>query len=66
MFFRYFENLLDPYPEGEPENPPSKFFPFLYACTKGLRRYLLLMTACTAIIGVFEAMLFAMLGSVVD
>ena len=38
----------------------------MWAASNGLRPYLLLMTICTAAIGVFEAFLFSMLGQVVD
>ena len=63
---RYFERLVDPYPEGAPAAPPSDLFAFLWACTRGMRGYIALMTLCTALIGVFEAMLFAMMGNIVD
>jgi len=36
------------------------------ACARGVRRYILAMTLFTAAIGVFEALLFSMLGRVVD
>ena len=61
-----FENLVHPYPDLAPPIPPKKFLPFLWSCTKGLRRYILAMTVLTAAIGVFEALLFSMLGNVVD
>ncbi len=61
-----FESLLQPYPEGEPRTPPKGFFPFVWACTAGLRPYVLAMTLCTAVIGAFEALLFSMMGRVVD
>ena len=64
--FQFFEKLVEPYPEAEPEPPPKGFFAFLWACTRGLRPYLIAMTFCTAVIGVFEALLFAFLGTVVD
>jgi len=64
--FRFFEGLVDPYPEAPPAPPPRGFFAFLWACTRGLRRYLLAMTLLTAVIGAFEALLFSMLGHVVD
>ena len=64
--FSFFERLVDPYPDSAPEPPPRGFFPFLWACTVGLRRYLLVMTLLTAVIGAFEALLFSMLGHVVD
>jgi ATP-binding cassette, subfamily B, multidrug efflux pump len=63
---RAFENLLHPYPDAVPAIPPRPLLAFLWACTKGLRRYILAMTLLTASIGVFEALLFSMLGNVVD
>jgi len=64
--FRWFENRVTPYPETAPEAPPKNFFAFLWRCSEGLRPYILGMTLCTALIGAFEALLFAMLGRVVD
>jgi len=64
--FGFFERLVDPYPEAPPATPPRGFWAFLWACTHGLRRYLLAMTILTAGIGAFEALLFSMLGHVVD
>ena len=64
--YSLFEKLVQPYPENEPALPPKRFFPFLWACTRGLRPYLVAMTLCTAVIGAFEALLFAFLGRVVD
>ena len=65
MFGR-FEKLVSPYPDGAPRSPPRGFFAFLWACSQGLRPILLAMTLFTAVIGVFEALLFAMLGRIVD
>jgi len=64
--FRYFENLVSPYPDTPPPPLPRGFFAFLWACARGVRRHIVAMTLFTAVIGVFEAMLFAMLGRVVD
>ena len=64
--FAAFEKLVKPYPEGPPPLPPRGFGPFVWACSHGLRRYIALMTLLTAAIGVFEALLFAMLGRIVD
>jgi len=63
---RLFESLVHPYPDAVPAPPPKGFFAFLWACTPGLRRYLLAMTLFTAAIGAFEALLYSMLGHVVD
>ncbi|MBS0445800.1 MAG: ABC transporter ATP-binding protein [Proteobacteria bacterium] len=38
----------------------------MWACSDGLRGLILYMTLCTAAIGAFEALLFSMLGQVVD
>jgi ATP-binding cassette subfamily B multidrug efflux pump len=66
LLSRLFESFLHPYPEGEPSTPPRGFFPFVWACTAGLRGFVLAMTICTAVIGAFEALLFSILGRVVD
>jgi ATP-binding cassette subfamily B multidrug efflux pump len=64
--FRYFENLVSPYPDAAPPVLPRGFFAFLWACARGARRYIAAMTLLTAVIGVFEALLFSFLGRVVD
>ncbi|WP_185879028.1 ABC transporter ATP-binding protein [Variovorax sp. MHTC-1] len=64
--FRYFEKLLHPYPPAEPALPPLGFFAFLWACTEGLRGKILAMALFTAAMSAFEALLFAMLGRIVD
>ena len=64
--FRFFENLVDPYPESIPPDLPKRLMPFLWNCTRGMRRYIGLMTLGTAIIGAFEALLFSALGRIVD
>ena len=65
MFAR-FERLVDPYPANPPATPPAGFWPFMWAATAGLRPYIAAMTLFTAAIGVFEALLFSMLGNIVD
>ena len=64
--FSAFEKLVDPYPDALPPTPPKGFVPFVWAASAGLRRTIVLMTVFTATIGVFEALLFAMLGKIVD
>jgi ATP-binding cassette subfamily B multidrug efflux pump len=63
---RVFEKLVHPYPDAMPAPPPKSFFAFLWSCTRGLRPYLAAMTLFTAVIGVFEALLYSVLGRVVD
>ncbi|HEY8353511.1 MAG TPA: ABC transporter ATP-binding protein [Methylophilaceae bacterium] len=64
--FRWFEKLLHPFPEAPIQAPPRRFWAFVWAGTQGLRVHLALMTLLTAAIGAFEALLFAMMGKVVD
>jgi ATP-binding cassette, subfamily B, multidrug efflux pump len=64
--FAAFEKLVQPYPDAPPPTPPKGFFPFIWACTKGTRRYILAMMLLTAAIGAFEALLFAMMGRILD
>jgi ATP-binding cassette subfamily B multidrug efflux pump len=64
--FAYFERLISPYPEAAPAPPPKGLFAFIWACCAGVKRYILAMTLLTALIGAFEALLFAVLGHVVD
>jgi len=66
MLFSWFERRVDPFPAGPPPQPPLGFFPFVWSATRGMRGLILAMTVLTAGIGAFEALLFAMLGSVVD
>lgn len=62
----WFENLLNPFPANEISAPPKSLWQFLWVSTRGLRGYLLGMTIFTGLIGAFEALLFAMMGKVVD
>jgi len=64
--YRLFEKLLHPYPEAEPAAPPKSFFDFVWACTAGLRGYIVLLSLLSAAIAGYEAWLFSMLGQVVD
>ncbi len=64
--FRLFEKLLQPYPVAEPRLPPASFFAFIWACTENLRGKIAAMAALTALLSSFEAILFGMLGRIVD
>ena len=64
--FKYFESRLPPSPPAEPHLPPKDFMAFVWDGTRGLRGYVVAMAALSAAIAVFEALLFAVLGHVVD
>ena len=62
----WFERLVPPFPDGPPDQPPEGFFAFIWSATQGIRSLILLLAILTALIGAFEALLFAMLGNIVD
>ena len=62
----WFERRIDPYPRGARREFSRSLLPFLWQCAEGLRPYLLLMTILTGLIGAFEALLFSMLGKLID
>lgn len=64
--FNWFEARIPMYPPETPTPPRKGLLPFLWSCTEGLRRFILALIVLTALIGVFEAVLFSMLGRVVD
>lgn len=64
--FSWFERRVDPYPASVPDALPTGFFAFIWSCTAGMRGAIFLLAILTALTGAFEAILFAMLGSVVD
>lgn len=64
--FSFFEKRLHPFPADEPPVPPEGIFPFLWACTQRVRGKILLMAILAILMSAFEALLFAMLGRVVE
>ena len=62
----HFERLLPPYPDPEPELPPKGFLAFVWRATTGLRGYIALMALLSAGTSIYDALLFALLGFVVD
>ncbi|MEO1948413.1 MAG: ABC transporter transmembrane domain-containing protein, partial [Methylophilaceae bacterium] len=64
--FSKFEQLVNPFPKDAIQPPPKRFWTFVWTCTAGMRPFLLGMTMLTALLGVFEALLFAMMGRVID
>lgn len=64
--FHWFEKLINPFPQAQFSTPPKHFWPFVWSCTQGMRPYIVGMTLLAACIGAFEALLFAMMGKVVD
>ncbi len=64
--FRWFEKRIHPYPLTPPGILPKQFFAFVWQASKGTRLMVIGLTVLTAMIGIFEAILFAMMGKMVD
>ena len=64
--FKRFEKLLHAYPAAEPSPVPKGFAAFLWACCAGARGYILVLALLSAVVSTFEALLFAVLGRIVD
>ncbi len=64
--FSFFEKLVNPYPDTAVHTPPKGFWAFIWQATEGTRGYIAAMTFCSVLFGAFEAILFAMLGKMVD
>ncbi|MBQ0936402.1 ABC transporter ATP-binding protein [Ideonella paludis] len=64
--FAYFERLIAPFPDELPPVPPKGLGRFIWACTAGMRRHIAVLALLTAAIGIFEALMFAFMGEIVD
>jgi ATP-binding cassette subfamily B multidrug efflux pump len=64
--YGFFEKRIPPYPATEPAALPRGFLAFVWACTQGLRGYVLSMALLAAVTAAYEAWLFAVMGRVVD
>ena len=66
--FKWFENRITPYPEipKASSDYPKDFLTFMWRCTEGLRIFIAMIVILAAVMGIFEVMLFGMLGNIVD
>lgn len=59
---KWFERRVTPFVEDTPRTPKS-LWAFLWACTRGVRPQMAAMTLLAAVVGGFEAWLYALLGN---
>ena len=64
--FGFFEKGINPFPPEDAGRPPAAVYAFCRFYTKGLEPWLILLALLTAVLAVAEALLFGLLGKVVD
>ena len=64
--FKWFEARLNPYPLGDPEQPPKTLLAFCLHYSKGAKKWLAAMAILGAAIAIGEIALFGFMGSIVD
>lgn len=64
--FRFFENLINPFPPEDPTEPPKTLYAFCRHYSRGAELYLIGMAIFTGLIAVMEVSLFGFLGELVD
>ncbi|MBI1619926.1 ABC transporter ATP-binding protein [Aquamicrobium zhengzhouense] len=64
--YRWFENLLNPFPVEEPVEPPGRLLAFCMHYTKGAWPIIIVSAIMTAAIALAEVWLFGFLGNIVD
>jgi ATP-binding cassette subfamily B protein/ATP-binding cassette subfamily B multidrug efflux pump len=64
--FGFFERLVNPFPPQHPPQPPRGVYAFCRHYTKGIEPYLVLMAILTAVVAISEALLYGVLGKVVN
>jgi len=64
--FKFFENLVEPYPSEEPVQPPSSVWAFcLYYC-QGMKRYMFILALSAGGFAAMEIVLFGFVAQLVD
>jgi len=64
--YAFFEKLLNPFPQQEPETPPNSLVAFCLHYAKGAKRYVIAMGIFTGLIAIVEVSLYGFIGRLVD
>ncbi|MGV6989331.1 ABC transporter ATP-binding protein [Testudinibacter sp. P80/BLE/0925] len=64
--FEWFESRINPYPDEAPTTPKNNLLSFIWSGLGGLRGWLLLLMIFNVGMGIFEALLFKIMGLIVD
>lgn len=63
---KFFERLTNPFPPGEPDQPPKGLYAFCRHYSRGMEIPLLVMALLTAALAALEVTLFGFMGQLVD
>jgi ATP-binding cassette subfamily B multidrug efflux pump len=63
---RWFEQRLDPYPQGEPSEPPKGLLAFCLHYSHGAKKWLALMAFAAAAVAAGEIIVFGFIGDIVN
>lgn len=66
MIFKFFEKLVNPFPDSAPERSPRSIYQFCRHYSRGLEPWLLLMAVLSTAIAIVEVALFGLMGKVID
>ncbi len=64
--FGFFERLINPYPPEHPVEPPKGLYQFCRHYIRGIEPHLVLLALLTTLLAISEAMLYSVLGQMVD
>ncbi|TXI18355.1 MAG: ABC transporter ATP-binding protein [Nitrosomonas sp.] len=64
--FGFFERLIPPYPPEHPVEPPKGLYQFCRHYIRGIEFHLMLLALLTSLLAVSEALLYSVLGQMVD
>ena len=64
--WKFFEGLLKPFTFNQSVQPPTRFLKFIKFYTRGVWKYLLIVTIISSLIAVGEALFFYFMGHFVD
>ena len=64
--FKWFESLVQPYPQDVPSQPPTSLYAFCVHYTRGVWPVIFAVSCLAASVAIFEVMLFGYMGQLVD
>ncbi len=64
--YKKFEQLTEPFPSHDPEQPPTTLFAFCRHYTKGYEKPLIIMSLLATLVAIAEVSLFGAMGNLVD